>query len=106
MNLFLARPAGHLSFLRRPALSIAALSLICGTLAAQTRVDDYGIEHQGSVIGDDVLYSIGGGRAVSMGSAANMFSIGVGVGWNSNLICGDMSLTTTLENQLNGLTDG
>jgi hypothetical protein len=60
----------------------------------------------GSVIGDDVLYSIGGGRAVSMGGAGNMQSIGVGVGWNSNLICGDMSITTTLQNQLNGITNG
>ena len=60
----------------------------------------------GSVIGDDVLYSIGGGRAVSMGGAGNMQSIGVGIGWNSNLICGDMSITTTLQNQLNGITNG
>ncbi|MBU3059642.1 integrating conjugative element protein, partial [Pseudomonas indica] len=51
-------------------------------------------------------YSIGGGRAVSMGGAANMQRIGVGVGWNSNLICGDMSLSTTLQNQLNGLSNG
>jgi integrating conjugative element protein (TIGR03755 family) len=64
------------------------------------------VQQQGSVIGDDVLYSIGGGRAVSMSGAANMRSLGVGVGWNSNLICGDLSLTTTLQNQLNGVTDG
>ena len=32
--------------------------------------------------------------------------IGVGVGWNSNLICGDMSIQTTLRNQLNGITNG
>ncbi|WP_338523625.1 integrating conjugative element protein [Pseudomonas batumici] len=60
----------------------------------------------GSVIGDDVLYRIGGGNAVSMGRAGNMRSIGVGVGWNSNLMCGNMDLSTTLHNQLNGLTDG
>ena len=35
------------------------------------------------------------------GRAAGMRSIGVGVGWNSNLICGDMSIQTTLRNQLN-----
>lgn len=64
------------------------------------------VQQQGSVIGDDVLYSIGGGRAVSMSGAANMRSLGVGLGWNSNLICGDLSLTTTLQNQLNGVTDG
>ncbi|WP_040069085.1 integrating conjugative element protein [Pseudomonas batumici] len=60
----------------------------------------------GSVIGDDVLYRIGGGNAVSMGRAGNMRSIGVGMGWNSNLMCGNMDLSTTLHNQLNGLTDG
>ena len=60
----------------------------------------------GSVIGDDVLYSIGGGRAVPMGPGANMRSLSVGIGWNSNLICGDMNLQTTLQNQLNGITNG
>jgi integrating conjugative element protein (TIGR03755 family) len=53
-----------------------------------------------------VLYSIGGGNAVSMGRAGNMQSVGVGVGWNSNLMCGNMDLSTTLHNQLNGLTGG
>jgi hypothetical protein len=55
-----------------------------------------GYQTSGPVIGDDVMYSIGGGSAVSMGRAAGMRSIGVGVGWNSNLICGDMSIQTTL----------
>ncbi len=82
------------------------LTLGSGALSAQTSVNDYGIHHRGSVIGDDVLYSIGGGRAVSMGPVGQMQSIGVGIGWNSNLICGDMSLTTTLQNQLNGITQG
>jgi integrating conjugative element protein (TIGR03755 family) len=35
-----------------------------------------------------------------------MRSIGVGAGWNSNLVCGDLSISTTIQNQLNGLTDG
>src|SRR5690606_35692306 len=64
------------------------------------------MHHRGSVIGDDVLYSIGGGRAVSMGPIGQMHSLGVGIGWNSNLICGNMSITTTLRNQLNGITNG
>ncbi|RMN11877.1 hypothetical protein ALQ65_04854, partial [Pseudomonas syringae pv. coriandricola] len=45
----------------------------------------------GSVIGDDVLYSVGGGNAVTMGSAGNMESISIGGGWNSNVVCGNMS---------------
>ncbi|MFZ4823968.1 integrating conjugative element protein [Pseudomonas putida] len=101
---------------RHPApasLTTWRLSLLAGVLAltspafgTQTRVDQYGVQHQGSVIGDDVLYSIGGGRAVSMSTVSNMRSIGVGVGWNANLICGDMSLSTTIQNQLNGITNG
>lgn len=98
---------------RQPLNYRFGVSLLAGSLVlvstltfAQTTSSDYGLRQQGSVIGDDVLYSIGGGRAVSMSKAANMRSIGVGVGWNSNLICGDMSLTTTLQNQLNGITNG
>ena len=85
---------------------IALLALVSTDGMAQTTVNQYGIQHQGNVIGDDVLYSIGGGRPVSMTSAANMRSLSVGAGWNSNLICGNMSLTTTLQNQLNGVTQG
>lgn len=90
----------------RATLLVAATTLVVGVAWAQTRIDPNGVNVSGSVIGDDVLYSIGGGRAVSMGGAGNMQSIGVGVGWNSNLICGDMSITTTLQNQLNGITNG
>lgn len=90
----------------RATLLVPAITLVVGVAWAQTRIDPNGVNVSGSVIGDDVLYSIGGSRAVSMGGAGNMQSIGVGVGWNSNLICGDMSITTTLQNQLNGITNG
>ena len=99
---FLRRAKPHL----RATLLVAVITLAVGVAWAQTRIDPNGVNVGGSVIGDDVLYSIGGGRAVSMGGAGNMQSIGVGVGWNSNLICGDMSITTTLQNQLNGITNG
>lgn len=80
--------------------------LLCGTASAELTLDKTGVSASGSVIGDDVLYSIGGGRAVSMGSAGQMQSLTVGAGWNSNLICGDMDINTTLKNQLNGITNG
>ncbi|CEI17445.1 hypothetical protein PAMH19_4019 [Pseudomonas aeruginosa] len=99
---FLRRAKPHL----RVTLLVAVITLVVGVAWAQTRIDPNGVNVSGSVIGDDVLYSIGGGRAVSMGGPGNMQSIGVGVGWNSNLICGDMSITTTLQNQLNGITNG
>ncbi|GKT26863.1 integrating conjugative element protein [Acidovorax sp. SUPP3334] len=87
--------------------AMAVASLHAGAAAqGGDKPGEYGLQRQGSVIGDDVLYSIGGGRAVSMTSAAQMRSIGVGVGWNSNLICGDMNIATTIQNQLNGITNG
>ncbi|WP_238897637.1 integrating conjugative element protein [Achromobacter xylosoxidans] len=86
--------------LRRTVLT-STLVLSCGLTWAQAS-----LQTGGSIIGDEVMYSIGGGSAVSMGHAAGMRSIGVGVGWNSNLICGDMSIQTTLRNQLNGITNG
>jgi integrating conjugative element protein (TIGR03755 family) len=86
------------------ATSVAALALSGSALQAQTVLDS--TRATGSVLNDTVLYSIGGGRAVSMSRAPGMRSLSVGVGWNSNLICGDLSISTTLQNQLNGLTDG
>ena len=88
-------------YLLRPTALAGTLALVCGLAWAQV-----GYQNSGPVIGDDVMYSIGGGSAVSMGRAAGMRSIGVGLGWNSNLICGDMSIQTTLRNQLNGITNG
>lgn len=72
----------------------------------QTEINQNGANVSGAVIDDYVLYNIGGGRAVSMQKLSHMQSITVGAGWNANLICGDMSLQTTLKNQLNGLTNG
>ena len=48
-------------------LSIAlacAITAAAGVAWAQTRINPTGVGVSGSVIGDDVLYSIGGGRAV------------------------------------------
>jgi integrating conjugative element protein (TIGR03755 family) len=98
-------PTGLLARYFFPTL-FAAVALSAPNARAQTSVTDHGIEHRGNVIGDDVLYAIGGGRAVSMTRAPGMQSLGVGIEWNSNLICGDMSLSTTIRNQLNGITDG
>ena len=50
----------------RAMLLVAAIPLLVGVAWAQTRIDPNGVSVSGSVIGDDVLYSIGGGRAVSM----------------------------------------
>lgn len=85
---------------------LAALSLSISAVTAQTAIDPNGTHVTGSVVNDQLLYTIGGGRAVAASHTANMQSITVGLGWNTNLICGNMSLTTTLHNQLNGITEG
>lgn len=74
---------------------------ITGFLFAQTPTTNM----NGS-LDDAVLYHVGGGSAVPMSHAGNMSSLGVGIGWKNNLVCGQMNLTTTLSNQLNGVTTG
>ncbi|WP_442867532.1 integrating conjugative element protein [Castellaniella sp. S9] len=98
----MTKPASLIPRSCRPAVLACALALACGLASAQSG----GFQNSGSVIGDEVMYSIGGGNAVSMSGAAGMRSIGVGAGWNSNLICGDMNISTTIQNQLNGITNG
>lgn len=84
-----------------------SILLICTLLSGHAlAADPIKVESSGSVIGDDVLYSIGGGSAVTMGSAGNMDSITVGGGWQNNLICGNLNMSNTLQNQLNGATQG
>lgn len=89
---------------------VAALTLTFSSAIAtaqiQTDINRDRVNVNGAVIDDYVLYNIGGGRAVSMSRLSNMQSIAVGLGWNSNLICGDMNLEATLQNQLNGVTNG
>ncbi|WP_405046147.1 integrating conjugative element protein [Pseudomonas serbiensis] len=85
------------------ATTLFGMLLSTAASAADTAIN---ASTSGSVIGDDVLYSVGGGNAVTMGSAGNMDSIEIGGGWNSNLICGNMSLNNTLQNQLNGASQG
>jgi integrating conjugative element protein (TIGR03755 family) len=82
---------------------IAILLLSSATAHAASK---YEINQSGTAIGDDVFYSIGGGSAVNMSGAASMDSISVGAGWDTNLVCGNMDLNTTLQNQLNGATSG
>jgi integrating conjugative element protein (TIGR03755 family) len=71
---------------------------------AQTPTNSTSTGGQG--VSASVLYRIGGGTAVPLGIAPNMSSLTVGIGWNTNLICGQMSLTKTLQDQLNGVTTG
>ncbi|EPM83799.1 hypothetical protein A3SM_11308, partial [Pseudomonas syringae pv. actinidiae ICMP 18886] len=79
------------STMRRAAfLTIAFMSTLTAH-SALAEIPGINASSSGSVIGDDVLYSVGGGNAVTMGTAGNMDSISIGGGWNSNLVCGNMS---------------
>src|SRR3546814_19121141 len=86
----------------RTAVLACALALACGLALAQSG----GFQNSGSVIGDEVMYSIGGGNAVSMSGEAGMRYIGVGAGWNSTLTCGELSISTTPTKQSNGINNG
>lgn len=90
----------------RLAILLVVLLQTSAYAQMQTEVNQNGFNVTGDVLDDYALYNIGGGRAVSMTNNGHMQSITVGVGWNANLICGDMSISTTIKNQLNGATNG
>lgn len=86
--------------------SLACL-LLGAVLHTGAAAEDYRLGTQGEVLDDRVMYSIGGGSAV--GSPSSFYrpsGIGVGLSWRANMMCGNMDLATTLQNQLNGVTDG
>ncbi|MGA3826243.1 integrating conjugative element protein [Pseudomonas chlororaphis] len=85
--------------------------LLCGLLAiamhAHAAESDYRLGTQGEVLDDRVMYTIGGGSAV--GSPSSLYrpsGLSVGGSWRANMMCGNMNLTNTLQNQLNGATEG
>ena len=96
----------YLHSLRNRRLWLIGAFLASSVTAAQTVINPNGTHVTGSAVNDQLLYTIGGGRAVAASHTANMRSITVGIGWNANLICGNMNLTATLHNQLNGITEG
>lgn len=84
-------------------------TLLIGLLLVTSNVlpaQDQGSKNNVSALSDEVLYRIGGGQAVSMGAAATMHNLGIGAGWNTPLMCGNLDLSTTVQNQLNGTTKG
>jgi integrating conjugative element protein (TIGR03755 family) len=102
MNTACPRVSTHAHF---TSCKILIATLLLGVSSTQA-ASQYQINQDGTAIDDAVYYSIGGGSAVSMGSAARTDSISIGAGWDTNLMCGKMDLSTTLQNQLNGATNG
>ena len=87
-----------MSRLPRTWLLISLLLVAGNALSAQN--------NSVNALNDEVLYRIGGGHAVSMGTAVTMHSLSTGAGWNTPLMCGSLDLSTTVQNQLNGVTKG
>lgn len=93
--------------LRLGPVFFMACALLNATLHVSAAEQDYRLGSQGEVLDDRVMYSIGGGSAV--GSPSSLYrpsGIGAGLSWRANMMCGNMDLATTLQNQLNGATDG
>ncbi|POF88758.1 integrating conjugative element protein [Pseudomonas putida] len=67
----------------------------------------YHLGDQAQVLDDRVMYTIGGGSAAGAPSSLYRPSgLGVGLSWRANMMCGNMNLSNTLQNQLNGATQG
>jgi integrating conjugative element protein (TIGR03755 family) len=87
-----------------PTLTTLLVTLFCHSLFAAE--DGYGIEQQGA-IADSLYYQLGGGSVITPAlTRRNTQSLNMNVGWNADLMCGNFDISTTIRNQLNGVTDG
>lgn len=79
--------------------------LVCA--AGHAAESGYHLGDQAQVLDDRVMYTIGGGSAAGAPSSLYRPSgLGVGLSWRANMMCGNMNLSNTLQNQLNGATQG
>lgn len=84
-----------------------AFILVLLALAGSSQAaDDYSFRKRGAV--DDLLYyQIGGGEAImSPPVHRSATPLSVGIGWNTDMMCGNFDINTTVRNQLNGITSG
>lgn len=86
-----------------------ALGLVCFLVstAGHAAENGYHLGDQAQVLDDRVMYTIGGGSAA--GAPSSLYrpnGLGVGMSWRANMMCGNMNLSNTLQNQLNGATQG
>ncbi|MCK2121474.1 integrating conjugative element protein [Pseudomonas sp. PNPG3] len=87
-----------------PLLGLMCL-LVC--TVGHAAESGYHLGDQAQVLDDRVMYTIGGGSAAGAPSSLYRPSgLGVGLSWRANLMCGNMNLSNTLQNQLNGATQG
>ncbi|EBU4215025.1 integrating conjugative element protein [Salmonella enterica] len=88
----------------KPALTAVLVSFFChSALAADS---NYSVDQQGA-IADVLYYQIGGGSVITPAlTRRNTQLLNVRAGWNADLMCGNFDISTTVRNQLNGVTEG
>ncbi|WMY72464.1 integrating conjugative element protein [Buttiauxella selenatireducens] len=90
--------------MHKQALIAVAVGLICHTVRATD--DGYGIDQKGA-IADALYYQIGGGSVITPAlTRRNTQVLNLRAGFNSDLMCGNFDISTTVRNQLNGVTEG
>ncbi len=90
-------------------MNTPSLGLVCLFVCAVGHAAEsgYHLGDQAQVLDDRVMYTIGGGSAAGAPSSLYRPSgLGVGLSWRANMMCGNMNLSNTLQNQLNGATQG
>lgn len=88
----------------KSALTAVLVSFFChSALAADS---NYSVDQQGA-IADALYYQIGGGSVITPAlTRRNTQLLNVRAGWNADLMCGNFDISTTVRNQLNGVTEG
>ncbi|WP_267443782.1 integrating conjugative element protein [Erwinia psidii] len=88
----------------KPVLAAVLAALVCHSVSAAE--DNYGLDQKGA-IADSLYYQIGGGSVITPAlTRRNTQLINVQAGWNADLMCGNFDISTTVRNQLNGVTEG
>ncbi|EHZ3052592.1 integrating conjugative element protein [Salmonella enterica subsp. enterica] len=87
-----------------PVLAAVLVSFFChSALAADS---NYSVDQQGA-IADALYYQLGGGSVITPAlTRRNTQLLNVRAGWNADLMCGNFDISTTVRNQLNGVTEG
>ncbi len=64
------------------------------------------LSSQASAVDDEFYYRLGGGVPIGLGATnrSNTLKLGAGLSWNADLTCGNFDFTTSITNQLNGIT--
>lgn len=87
----------------KSALRAMLVSFFCHSVLAAD--NNYSVDQQGAVA-DALCYQIGGGSVITPAlTRRNTQLLNVRAGWNTDLMCGNFDISTTVCNQLNGVTD-